>query len=63
MIGFHNAQFIPIGAREEEDIIKQDLGIDIDDDNKRNKDLNISNKVKTSFKKIPTKPLTEDSLQ
>ncbi|ALI34280.1 hypothetical protein NMY3_00066 [Candidatus Nitrosocosmicus oleophilus] len=35
MIGFYNAQFIPIGAREEEDIIKQDLGIDIDNYNKR----------------------------
>jgi len=35
LIGFYNAQFIPIGAREEEDIIKQDLGIDIDNYNKR----------------------------
>jgi len=35
MHGFHNAQFIPIGAREEEDIVKQDLGIDIDNYNKR----------------------------
>ena len=63
MHGFHNAQFIPIGAREGKDIIKQEFGIDIDDDNKRNKDLNISIKVKTSFKKIPAKPLTEGSLQ
>jgi len=62
MHGFHNAQFIPIGAREGKDIIKQEFGIDIDNDNKRNKDLNILNKVKTSFKKIPTKPLTEGSL-
>ena len=44
MHGFHNAQFIPIGAREGKDIIKQEFGIDIDNDNKRNKDLNILNK-------------------
>ena len=63
MHGFHNAQFIPIGAREGKDIIKQEFGIDIDNDNKRNKDLNILNKVKTSFKKIPTKLLAEGGLE
>ena len=41
MIDFPNAQVILIGAREGKDIIKQDLGIDIDNDSKRKKDSDI----------------------
>ena len=65
LIDFPNAQVILIGAREGKDIIKDDLGIDIDldDDNKRKKDLDILNKLKTSFKNVPTKPLTEGRLE
>ena len=63
MIDFPNAQVILIGAREGKDIIKQDLGIDIDNDNKRKKDLDILSQLKTSFKNIPTKPLTEGKLE
>lgn len=63
MIDFPNAQIILIGAREGKDIIKQDLGIDIDNDNKRKKDLDILNKLKTTFKNVPTKPLTEGKLE
>ncbi|MDF0682102.1 MAG: hypothetical protein P0116_14180 [Candidatus Nitrosocosmicus sp.] len=65
LIDFPNAQVILIGAREGKDIIKHDLGIDIDLDNesKRKKDLDILNKLKTSFKNVPTKPLTEGKLE
>ena len=63
LIDFPNAQIILIGAREGKDIIKQDLGIDIDNDNKRKKDLDILNKLKTTFKNVPTKPLTEGKLE
>jgi hypothetical protein len=63
LINFPNAQIILIGAREGKDIIKQDLGIDIDYDNKKKKDLDILNKLKTSFKNVPTKPLTEGRLE
>jgi hypothetical protein len=52
-----------VEAREGKEIIKQDLGMDIDNDNKRRKDLDILNKAKTSFKKIPTKLLTEGGLE
>ena len=65
LIDFPNAQVILIGAREGKDIIKHDLGIDIDLDNynKRKKDLDVLNKLKTSFKNVPTKPLTEGRLE
>ena len=63
MIVFPNAQVILVESREGKEIIKQDFGMDIDNDNKRKKDLDILNKAKTSFKKIPTKLLTEGSLE
>ena len=63
LIDFPNAQVILIGAREGKDIIKNDLGIDIDNNNKRKKDLDILNKLRTSFKEVPTKPLTEGKLE
>ena len=63
LIDFPNAQVILIGAREGKDIIKRDLGIDMDNDDKRKKDLDILNKLKSSFKNVPTKPLTEGKLE
>ncbi|WP_458721158.1 hypothetical protein [Candidatus Nitrosocosmicus sp. R] len=65
LIDFPNAQVILIGAREGKDVIKQDLGIDIDLDNdiKRKKDLDVLNKLKTSFKNVPTKPLIEGKME
>lgn len=63
LIDFPNAQVILIGAREGKDIIKNDLGIDLDNNNKRKKDLDILNKLRTSFKEVPTKPLTEGKLE
>ena len=65
LIDFPNAQVILIGAREGKDVIKQDLGIDIDLDNdiKRKKDSDVLNKLKTSFKNVPTKPLIEGKME
>jgi len=63
LIDFPNAQVILIGAREGKDIIKNDLGIDLDNNNKRKKDLDVLNKLRTSFKEVPTKPLTEGKLE
>ncbi len=65
LIDFPNAQVILIGAREGKDVIKQDLGIDIDLDNdiKRKKDSDVLNKLKTSFKNVPTKPLMEGKME
>ena len=65
LIDFPNAQVILIGAREGKDVIKQDLGIDIDLDNdiKRKKDSDVLNKLKTSFKNVPTKPLIDGKME
>jgi hypothetical protein len=61
-INYLNAQIILIGAREGNDIIKEELGIDIED--------SASTKTKDIFKElnirkgqIPTRPLTEGKLE
>ena len=65
LIDFPNAQVILIGAREGKDVIKQDLGIDInlDNDIKKKKDSDVLNKLETWFKNVPTKPLIEGKME
>ena len=41
-----------VEAREGKEIIKQDLGMDIDNDNKRKKDLDILNKAKLPLRRF-----------
>jgi len=48
---------ILIGAREGKDVIKRDLGIEIEEEKKE--DSNISDKLKIRKEEIPIKPLTE----
>ena len=61
LIDYLNSQVILIGAREGKDVIKRDLGIDIDED-KVNKDSNVIKKLRLQNQDVPTKPLTEGKL-
>ena len=61
LIDYLNSQVILIGAREGKDVIKRDLGIDIDDE-KTKKDSDVIKKLRLQNKNIPTKPLTEGKL-
>lgn len=61
LIDYLNSQVILIGAREGKDIIKRDLGIDIDED-KTKKDSDVIKKLRLQNQNVPTKPLTEGKL-
>ena len=61
LIDYLNSQVILIGAREGKDVIKRDLGIDIDYD-KTKKDSDVIKKLRLQNKNVPTKPLTEGKL-
>jgi len=61
LIDYLNSQVILIGAREGKDVIKRDLGIDIDED-KANKDSDVIKKLRLQNQNVPTKPLTEGKL-
>ncbi len=61
LIDYLNSQVILIGAREGKDIIRRDLGIDIDDD-KTKKDSDVIKKLRLQNQSVPTKPLTEGKL-
>jgi len=58
LIDYLDAQVILIGAREGKDVIKRDLGIDIDYD-KTKKDSEVIKKLRLQNQNVPTKPLTE----
>lgn len=60
LIDYQNAQMILIGAREGKDVIKRDLGIQIEE---KKEDSNIFDKLKVRKEEIPIKPLTEAKLE
>ena len=61
LIDYINSQVILIGAREGKDVIKRDLGIDIDD-NRANKVSDVIEKLRLQNQNVPTKPLTDGKL-
>jgi len=61
LIDYQNAQMILIGAREGKDVIKRELGIEIEEEKKE--DSNIFDKLKVRKEEIPIKPLTEAKLE
>ena len=63
LIDYINSQVILIGAREGKDVIKRDLGIDIDDDDRANKVSDVIEKLRLQTQNVPTKPLTEGKLE
>lgn len=62
LIDYQNSQVILIGAREGKNVIKSDLGIDIDEEI-RQKESDIIRKLKLENQNVPIKPLMEGKLE
>jgi hypothetical protein len=69
LINYKNAQVILIGAREGKDVIKNEIGIEIDteenidDQQNQQQFADIFNKLKLRKDKIPIRPLIEGRLE
>jgi hypothetical protein len=61
LIDYKNAQIIPSGAREGRDVIKDELGVEIEDESSKSAD--IFDKLKVRKDQVPTRPLTEGKLE
>jgi hypothetical protein len=63
LIDYKDAQIILIGAREGRDVIKNEIGIEIIDDDESQQSVDIFNKLKVRKDKVPIRPLTEGKLE
>jgi hypothetical protein len=63
LIDYQNAQIILIGAREGRDVIKQEIGIEIEEEGQQEESADIFNKLKVRKDQIPIRPLTEGKLE
>ena len=61
MIDYQNAQIILVGAREGRDVIKSEIGIEIEEESSQSAD--IFNKLKVRKNRVPIRPLTEGKLE
>ena len=61
-LDYQNAQVILSGAREGRDVIKNDIGIEITEEDETQQSADIFNKLKIRKEKVPIKPLTEGKL-
>jgi hypothetical protein len=61
-IDYQNAQIILIGAREGRDVIKSEIGIEIEED-ESHQPADIFNKLKVRKDQVPIRPLTEGKLE
>jgi hypothetical protein len=59
-IDYQNAQIILVGAREEKDVIKNEIGIEIKEEQSS---ADIFDKLKLRREQVPIKPLTEGKLE
>ena len=62
-LDYQNAQVILSGAREGRDVIKNDIGIDIVEEDETQQSADIFNKLKVRKDKVPIRPLTEGKLE
>ena len=62
-IDYRNAQILLIGAREGRDVIKQDIGIEISDEDETQQSADIFTKLKVRKDQVPIKPLIEGKLE
>jgi hypothetical protein len=62
-IDYQNSQIMLIGAREGRDAIKNEIGIDINDEQETQQSADIFTKLKVRKDQIPIKPLTEGKLE
>jgi hypothetical protein len=64
LIDYQNAQIILIGSREGRDVIKNEVAIEIEEnENQQQQTADIFNKLKVQRDKVPTKPLIEGKLE
>src|ERR687886_88203 len=63
-IDYQNAQIILVGAREEKDVIKSEIGIEIkEEQSQQQSSADIFSKLKLRREQVPIKPLTEGKLE
>jgi hypothetical protein len=62
-LDYQNAQVILIGAREGKDVVKNDIGIEIIEEDETQQSADIFNKLKIRKDQVPIKPLTEGKLE
>jgi len=64
LIDYQNAQIILIGAREGRDVIKNEVAIEIEEnENQQQQTADIFTKLKVQRDKVPIKPLIEGKLE
>jgi hypothetical protein len=65
LIDYKNAQIILIGAREGRDVIKNEIGVEIEEIDQSHDALqaDIFNKLKVRNDQIPIRPLTEGKIE
>jgi hypothetical protein len=61
-IDYQNVQIILIGAREGRDVIKNEIGIEIEEESPQSA-ADIFNKLKMRKDQVPIRPLTEGILE
>ncbi len=62
-LDYQNAQVILSGVREGRDVIKNDIGIEITEEDETQQSADIFNKLKLRREQVPTRPLTEGRLE
>jgi hypothetical protein len=62
-LDYQNAQIILSGAREGRDVIQNEIGIEITEEDETEQSADIFNKLKVRKEKVPTRPLTEGKLE
>jgi hypothetical protein len=62
-IDYQNAQIILIGAREGKDVIKSEIGIEIEGEESPHPAADIFDKLKVRKDQAPIRPLTEGKLE
>jgi hypothetical protein len=63
LIDYQNAQVILIGAREGKDVLKKEIGIDIEEEEETEQTADIFGKLQVERKRTPVRPLLEGKLE
>jgi hypothetical protein len=63
LIDYLNAQVILIGAREGKDVLKKEIGIDIEDEEETEQTADIYSKLQIEKKRTPVRPLVEGKFE
>jgi hypothetical protein len=63
LLDYQNAQILLTAAREGRDVIKNDIGIEIIDEDETQQSADIFNKLKVRKDQVPIRPLTEGKLE